>query len=56
MIHTLGAVFFFLLIISDYNFIVSCIELLGTPGYLAPEMLKKSVEPSAPGYNKQVDL
>lgn len=31
-------------------------ELLGTPGYLAPEMLKRSVEAGAPGYNKEIDL
>lgn len=32
------------------------LELLGTPGYLAPEMLTKSVEPTAPGYNKEIDM
>lgn len=31
-------------------------ELLGTPGYLAPEMLKHSVEPDAPPYGVEIDL
>ena len=31
-------------------------ELLGTPGYLAPEMLKMSVEADAEGYNKEIDM
>lgn len=31
-------------------------ELLGTPGYLAPEMLQRSVDFNAPGYNKEIDL
>ena len=32
------------------------IELLGTPGYLAPEMLTRSIDSTAPGYNKLIDL
>lgn len=31
-------------------------ELLGTPGYLAPEMLKRSVEQDAPPYGLAIDL
>ena len=31
-------------------------DLLGTPGYLAPELLKRSVESDAPGYNREIDL
>ena len=31
-------------------------DLLGTPGYLAPEMLQKSVEADSPGYNREVDM
>jgi phosphorylase kinase gamma subunit len=31
-------------------------ELLGTPGYLAPEMLRRNVEPGAPGYSHPVDM
>lgn len=31
-------------------------ELLGTPGYLAPEMLKRSVNPDEPGYGKEIDM
>ena len=31
-------------------------ELMGTPGYLAPEMLKVSVEDDAAGYGKEIDL
>lgn len=48
--------------VSDFGFSVvaketeQLSELLGTPGYLAPEMLKRSVEPDSPGYNKQIDL
>ena len=32
------------------------VELMGTPGYLAPEMLKVSVEDDATGYSKEIDL
>ena len=32
------------------------LELLGTPGYLAPEMLKRSVEQDAPPYGMEIDL
>ncbi len=32
------------------------LELLGTPGYLAPEMIKRSVEMDALPYNEAVDL
>ena len=48
--------------ISDFGFSTTVAEgqqlseLLGTPGYLAPEMLKRSVEPGAPGYGVEVDL
>ncbi|CAM9242000.1 unnamed protein product [Lampetra fluviatilis] len=31
-------------------------ELYGTPGYLAPEMLQCSMEPTHPGYGKEVDM
>lgn len=34
----------------------TCLDLLGTPGYLAPELLKRSVEPDAPGYNREIDM
>ncbi|KAM9305776.1 phosphorylase b kinase gamma catalytic chain, liver/testis isoform [Gastrophryne carolinensis] len=48
--------------LSDFGF--SCVlrpperlrELCGTPGYLAPEILKCSMEESHPGYGKEVDL
>ena len=33
-----------------------CTELLGTPGYLAPEMIRRSVEVGVPGYGKEIDL
>ena len=33
-----------------------CAELLGTPGYLAPEMLRRNVEVNAPGYDHAVDM
>ena len=29
---------------------------MGTPGYLAPDMLKVSVEDDATGYGKEIDL
>ena len=33
------------------------VELLGTPGYLAPEMLQVSVgNPDYEGYGKEIDL
>ena len=32
------------------------VDLMGTPGYLAPEMLKVSVEDDATGYGKEIDL
>lgn len=31
-------------------------ELCGTPGYLAPELLKASMYENAPGYGKEVDI
>ena len=37
-------------------FSLDLLELLGTPGYLAPEMLKVSVEDDAPGYGKEIDM
>lgn len=48
--------------ISDFGFSAKVTEedklteLLGTPGYLAPEMLKVSVEADAEGYNKEIDM
>ena len=44
------------------SWVTSCVacgiaaELMGTPGYLAPEMLKVSVEDDVPGYGKEIDL
>lgn len=36
---------------------MSCfIELCGTPGYLAPEILKCSMDDMHAGYGKEVDL
>lgn len=32
------------------------LELCGTPGYLAPEILKCSMDEMHPGYGKEVDL
>ncbi|KAG8433444.1 hypothetical protein GDO86_017645 [Hymenochirus boettgeri] len=48
--------------LSDFGF--SCIlnpneklrELCGTPGYLAPEILKCSMDETHPGYGREVDL
>ncbi|XP_030065686.1 phosphorylase b kinase gamma catalytic chain, liver/testis isoform [Microcaecilia unicolor] len=48
--------------LSDFGF--SCLlepgqklrELCGTPGYLAPEILKSSMDETHPGYSKEVDL
>lgn len=31
-------------------------DLCGTPGYLAPELLRASMYENAPGYGKEVDL
>ena len=39
-----------------YDIIMVPPELLGTPGYLAPEMLKRNVEAGAPGYAHPVDM
>ena len=32
------------------------LELVGTPGYLAPELLKTNMFEGADGYSKEVDL
>lgn len=32
------------------------LDLCGTPGYLAPEVLKVSMYDDAPGYGKAVDM
>lgn len=37
-------------------FLLLCLELCGTPGYLAPEILKCSMDELHPGYGKEVDL
>jgi len=48
--------------VSDFGFSIiikenqTLSELLGTPGYLAPEMLRRNVEHGAPGYSKEVDM
>jgi serine/threonine protein kinase len=48
--------------VSDFGFATTCepgetlSELLGTPGYLAPEMLRRNVEPGAPGYAHPIDM
>ncbi|CAI8043975.1 Phosphorylase b kinase gamma catalytic chain, liver/testis isoform [Geodia barretti] len=48
--------------VSDFGFATICepgntlSELLGTPGYLAPEMLRRNVEPGSPGYSHPVDM
>jgi phosphorylase kinase gamma subunit len=48
--------------ITDFGFAIEASpndqlsDLLGTPGYLAPELLKRSVESDYPGYNKEIDV
>jgi len=48
--------------LSDFGFSVQIkneeplYELLGTPAYMAPEMLKATVESNHPGYGKPIDL
>lgn len=48
--------------LSDFGFSVQLQpgeklrELCGTPGYLAPEIIKCSMDPMHPGYGKEVDL
>lgn len=32
------------------------VEVCGTPGYLAPELLKAAMYDDAPGYNESVDV
>ena len=40
-----------------YNRKKSFTELLGTPGYLAPEMLQVSIgNPEVEGYGKEIDM
>lgn len=34
----------------------SLIDLCGTPGYLAPELLKAAMYENADGYGKEVDM
>ena len=41
---------------SPFNFWPLSPELCGTPGYLAPEILKCSMDETHPGYGKEVDL
>lgn len=41
---------------SNRLFLLLCLELCGTPGYLAPEILKCSMDELHPGYGKEVDL
>jgi len=49
-------------IFSEFNlslFVCRCSvvpELCGTPGYLAPEILKCSMDETHPGYGREVDL
>lgn len=38
---------------TSYSFVL---ELCGTPGYLAPEILKCSMDETHEGYGKEVDL
>lgn len=38
------------------QFLVCFSELCGTPGYLAPEILKCSMDDMHAGYGKEVDL
>jgi phosphorylase kinase gamma subunit len=40
----------------NINLIYFSLELCGTPGYLAPEVLQCSMFPDAPGYSKEVDM
>lgn len=48
--------------VTDFGFAIhvksgeTLSELCGTPGYLAPELLKSSMYESATGYDKQVDI
>ena len=36
--------------------LIFILELVGTPGYLAPELLKTNMFEGADGYSKEVDL
>lgn len=47
----------FLTLHHYYALLYVFVELLGTPGYLAPEMLQVSTgNPDVEGYGKEVDL
>ena len=53
---TVGAVDPLIILIGICVLNVTLLELLGTPGYLAPEMIKRSVEMEALPYGKEIDL
>jgi len=38
------------------SLVMFCVELCGTPGYLAPEALKVSMYDDAEGYGRPVDM
>lgn len=39
-----------------YNLNFAFSELCGTPGYLAPELLRASMYENAEGYGKEIDM
>lgn len=43
-------------LVASINLSTLSPELCGTPGYLAPEILKCSMDETHPGYGKEVDL